>query len=127
MNAIAGAEVIARLLRILPCAHPVEQPAIGRIVDRDAELLVAARDIFGLLGLDITLDRAEQDCRADRPRREAVIIVDRLPRRIDPPFQRDDGVRETLADIMTVKARSEERRVGTKGVSTCRSRWCPYH
>src|SRR3546814_7961046 len=73
MNAIAGAEVIARLLRILPCAHPVEQPAIGRIVDRDAELLVAARDIFGLLGLDITLDRAEQDCRAARTRREAVL------------------------------------------------------
>src|SRR3546814_13192600 len=24
-------------------------------------------------------------------------------------------------------ARSEERRVGTAGVSTCRSRWAPYH
>src|SRR3546814_2768530 len=43
-------------------------------------------------------------CSSDLPRREAVIIVDRLPRRIDPPFQRDEGVRETLAEIMTVKA-----------------------
>src|SRR3546814_11115972 len=25
------------------------------------------------------------------------------------------------------KTRSEERRVGTEGVSTCRSRWSPYH
>src|SRR3546814_13415276 len=26
-----------------------------------------------------------------------------------------------------VKTRSEERRVGKEGVSTCRSRWSPYH
>src|SRR3546814_20912064 len=26
-----------------------------------------------------------------------------------------------------VQPRSEERRVGTEGVSTCRSRWLPYH
>src|SRR3546814_19710377 len=25
------------------------------------------------------------------------------------------------------RTRSEERRVGTEGVSTCRSRWSPYH
>src|SRR3546814_17430207 len=29
------------------------------------------------------------------------------------------------ADI--IPARSEERRVGKEGVSTCRSRWSPYH
>src|SRR3546814_17669111 len=33
--------------------------------------------------------------------------------------QRDGG-----ADLA---ARSEERRVGQEGVSTCRSRWSPYH
>src|SRR3546814_15941168 len=27
----------------------------------------------------------------------------------------------------TISLRSEERRVGTAGVSTCRSRWSPYH
>src|SRR3546814_14071363 len=32
--------------------------------------------------------------------------------------QHDDGERTT---------RSEERRVGKEGVSTCRSRWSPYH
>src|SRR3546814_14678317 len=34
----------------------------------------------------------------------------------------------SLEDIhMTVEARSEERRVGKECVSTCRSRWSPYH
>src|SRR3546814_19797611 len=30
-------------------------------------------------------------------------------------------------DLTEAKARSEERRVGKEGVSTCRSRWWPYH
>src|SRR3546814_18233554 len=31
------------------------------------------------------------------------------------------------AASMPIKVRSEERRVGKGGVSTCRSRWSPYH
>src|SRR3546814_11121094 len=34
---------------------------------------------------------------------------------------------ETLAVIDAIVARSEERRVGKEGVSTCRSRWSPFH
>src|SRR3546814_16608472 len=30
-------------------------------------------------------------------------------------------------DVMTLGIRSEERRVGKECVSTCRSRWSPYH
>ena len=30
-------------------------------------------------------------------------------------------------DVAVVKQRSEERRVGKECVSTCRSRWSPYH
>src|SRR3546814_13961625 len=30
-------------------------------------------------------------------------------------------------DTAAARARSEERRVGKEGVSTCRSRWSPYH
>src|SRR3546814_19484235 len=30
-------------------------------------------------------------------------------------------------DQIGAKGRSEERRVGKEGVSTCRSRWSPYH
>src|SRR3546814_14274373 len=37
----------------------------------------------------------------------------------------DDLVQETM--MKAWKARSEERRVGTECVSTCRSRWSPYH
>src|SRR3546814_16865410 len=37
-----------------------------------------------------------------------------------PAFDR--GMAEALAE-----GRSEERRVGKEGVSTCRSRWSPYH
>src|SRR3546814_20793230 len=32
-----------------------------------------------------------------------------------------------VAPLLKSKARSEERRVGTECVSTCRSRWVPYH
>src|SRR3546814_6813962 len=46
-----------------------------------------------------------------------------------------DPVQERLKDIIASKqktkakkpARSEERRVGKECVSTCRSRWSPYH
>src|SRR3546814_9708010 len=40
-----------------------------------------------------------------------------------------DRVAEALArqDVQKRMARSEERRVGKECVSTCRSRWSPYH
>src|SRR3546814_13163713 len=37
------------------------------------------------------------------------------------------GSTATGARIASVAARSEERRVGKECVSTCRSRWSPYH
>src|SRR3546814_13506920 len=36
------------------------------------------------------------------------------------------GTGDHVLDVVGV-ARSEERRVGKEGVSTCRSRWSPYH
>src|SRR3546814_17722624 len=41
-------------------------------------------------------------------------------------FLRRRRYRVVLEDT-EVRARSEERRVGTECVSTCRSRWSPYH
>src|SRR3546814_9185409 len=41
-----------------------------------------------------------------------------------------DARLETIADFHEARRqieRSEERRVGKEGVSTCRSRWSPYH
>src|SRR3546814_15402960 len=42
-----------------------------------------------------------------------------------PPYSPDlNPIEQTFAKI---KHRSEERRVGKECVSTCRSRWSPYH
>src|SRR3546814_16748810 len=41
--------------------------------------------------------------------------------------QRPGALAEALLDKTTVRLRSEERRAGKEGVSTCRSRWSPYH
>src|SRR3546814_12030585 len=47
-------------------------------------------------------------------------------------FRRDDhlrllGNRDAAREIPAPRNRSEERRVGKECVSTCRSRWSPYH
>src|SRR3546814_11645331 len=39
----------------------------------------------------------------------------------------DDRVGAGFAEIGFLPGRSDERRVGKEGVSTCRSRWSPYH
>src|SRR3546814_19753031 len=63
--------------------------------------------------------------------------AERLPQRIQLRIVRfrGDGCVERAASQAGFKlvkepgrkARSEERRVGKEGVSTCRSRWSPYH
>src|SRR3546814_17876112 len=43
-------------------------------------------------------------------------------------LQRLESIRQSLGhSIAAEEERSEERRVGKEGVSTCRSRWSPYH
>src|SRR3546814_15403622 len=53
----------------------------------------------------------------------------RAVRASDAAFTLIDAVPSAIADPGTtaVWERSEERRVGKAGVSTCRSRWSPYH
>src|SRR3546814_16277269 len=46
-----------------------------------------------------------------------------LPRWSQPLKRRGPVNRSVIKDMY----RSEERRVGKEGVSTCRSRWSPYH
>src|SRR3546814_18950279 len=74
VNAVAGAEIVAWLRRVLPHPHPVEQSGRGRIVGGHAELPAAPRHTFGILGLDIALARPETDRRASRPGRESLMI-----------------------------------------------------
>src|SRR3546814_14093953 len=44
-----------------------------------------------------------------------------------PPYGDSMSPRYQNGDIIAVRQRSEERRVGKECVSTCRSRWSPYH
>src|SRR3546814_13718443 len=79
--------------------HPAQLPRLAQALDVDAEQLTR---------------RLSQ--RSDK---EFVY----LKRRINP-----DEAKPILAlDIPGVATRSEERRVGKECVSTCRSRWAPYH
>src|SRR3546814_14806297 len=88
-----------------------------------------------------TLPSLEQDL--DRTRHQLAVYLGRLPAQAAfPPLSLDAmqlpldvplGVPSQLTrqrpDILAAEAawRSEERRVGKECVSTCRSRWSPYH
>src|SRR3546814_12022450 len=50
-------------------------------------------------------------------------LLDHQPRR----FQIHPFLGERMLDALVLTDRSEERRVGNVCVSTCRSRWSPYH
>src|SRR3546814_19091167 len=43
------------------------------------------------------------------------------------PWSNPTGLILTFSDPTSAELRSEERRVGKECVSTCRSRWSPYH
>src|SRR3546814_19560949 len=43
------------------------------------------------------------------------------------PYSEDPAIDAKVWEILHVAHRSEERRVGNECVSTCRSRWSPYH
>src|SRR3546814_19030991 len=58
------------------------------------------------------------DLAADVALLDALLIGERLDYPIDKRYLRPDG-----SEVW----RSEERRVGTECVSTCRSRWSPHH
>src|SRR3546814_15862761 len=60
------------------------------------------------------------------------VSIRQIARRVQPVFQdpySSLNPRKTLESIISLplKVRSEERRVGKECVSTCRSRWSPYH
>src|SRR3546814_11559516 len=99
-----GPERIAALLT-------VDEPAIGRI---------EAPVDHGEIQRIIEYDRAEMDAKVSTfyEGNLAVHFPDQRPLK-----WRD----EKTAESRLVHVRSEERRVGKEWVSTCRSRWSPYH
>src|SRR3546814_19968137 len=64
--------------------------------------------------------------RVDRPVARCRAVAFRALR-VDPLLKGETAEREVEALAADIIARSEERRVGKECVSTCRSRWSPYH
>src|SRR3546814_19136206 len=86
--------------------------------DAAAERLVAAGNHPEIL----TLERLVKDKGKDLARNITIDQVRGMIRRLHLSLSLGDW-RVILVDAV----RSEERRVGKEGVSTCRSRWSPYH
>src|SRR3546814_13431555 len=86
----------------------------------DVQRHVAVRQLAELLAqlFDVRALLADDDARAGGIDRHAA----QLCRAFDHDLG-DRGLRQGLEHIL----RSEERRVGKECVSTCRSRWSPYH
>src|SRR3546814_14280713 len=62
---------------------------------------------------------------------EVIRAIDSLQltdsRRIATPVNWEVGAPVVISPKLSDEERSEERRGGKEGVSTCRSRWSPYH
>src|SRR3546814_12684808 len=99
-----SSDVCSSDLVFFELAHDVGDRA-GLLADRDVDALHARRLLV--------------DDRVDRQRGLAGLTI------------ADDQLALTAADrhhrVDGLVARSEERRVGKECVSTCRSRWSPYH
>src|SRR3546814_6222953 len=87
--------------------------------------LAHARDVifFGLAPhrLGLRLDPGDAIEARDRAVEHAKRALD-LDREVDVARRVDD-----VDPVIVPETRSEERRVGKECVSTCRSRWSPYH
>src|SRR3546814_12385880 len=78
---------------------------------------VGAKDV-----IDIGPDRRQRVDADDIGRSLGEAVVDRIA--VD---EEGAGAEFELAELAGERLRSEERRVGKEGVSTCRSRWSPCH
>src|SRR3546814_8345156 len=73
--------------------------------------------------LDELKEVRQRDKRQGQQRQQQVGIGDRQNRR----FARNADRQVDRGRHLRSRGRSEERRVGKECVSTCRSRWSPYH
>src|SRR3546814_19057628 len=88
---------------------------------------VCSSDLFGKAGARMEMPGCSL-CMGNQARVEANSTVVSTSTR-NFPNRLGDGANVYLAsaELAAVAARSEERRVGKECVSTCRSRWAPYH
>src|SRR3546814_13667331 len=101
--------------------HRLGEPEIRNYVSRLLAMDFASENIVldNLLASDRQLDMGDRTLRSI-----SLINTDTidLPETVSTYTQKQDG--RNLRDF---PVRSEERRVGKECVSTCRSRWSPYH
>src|SRR3546814_11698746 len=93
------------------CSSDLLEPAAWRGLEVGIGVDVEDTDAFDAIIVDPPVDRAGVET--------PVQVGDEDSLRID--------ARRAQAQIIAEDARSEERRVGKEWVSTCRSRWAPYH
>src|SRR3546814_14060275 len=114
----------------------------GTLGDSQVNICLAMEDCFARAGLETP--------RRERTRRVVGLSLVEAMRAMlpdaDPEFHRalaedykiafqrlrgnglvDEPLYEGIAELVVGLGRSEARRVGKEGVSTCRSRWSPYH
>src|SRR3546814_13282526 len=80
-----------------------------------------------LLGPDVRQARRSGQPRPDGPRDRQNRTVHLQPVLLDTRGEGEDKAVGIFPVFMHVAQRSEERSVGKECVSTCRSRWAPYH
>src|SRR3546814_8248223 len=57
----------------------------------------------------------------------SALSEEQAPREVRPLIHAMNDLLARLGTAISAQQRSEERRVGKECVSTCRSRWSPYH
>src|SRR3546814_12992527 len=90
--------------------------------DLEEEEFIAILD--GVEGIVLRDDGVDGD--RDLTAQGALVEEDASHAGILRPERLHDGAKRTAGDLNS-RPRSEERRVGKECVSTCRSRWSPYH
>src|SRR3546814_11939732 len=89
------------------------------VCSSDLDLVLGAEDVRVVLG-----EGAHPHDAVQRARR---FVAEAGAELRQPQRQVAIALQPLLEDQHVARARSEERRVGKECVSTCRSRWSPYH
>src|SRR3546814_13634355 len=75
---------------------------------------------------DWSSDVCSSDLKTSPSTKQPTIHATVLPKGLKVVFGNDRLI-DIRSELTKLKRRSEERRVGKECVSTCRSRWSPYH
>src|SRR3546814_13439630 len=94
-------------------------PVHGRLAKAGAQRVMMSAEPIQLRAQIVQMSKIAY---ADGPSADLVLIGG-----ANAPARGADLASATRIPTQRIKVRSEERRVGKECVSTCRSRWSPYH